>query len=181
MKRQLAYLIPLALLVLNLTPWALYKDTVGFSGKIPVFESLAPSSWKLIEYDASVTGSVTMTTATTTVTPANPPLSTNASFKGFPFGAYFSRSSNTSTSSANSSYSVSAYSWLWATVDGLLVVGLFIAAGWYSRLGTKRRKDLPGASVPIPTEQVTHNPVVFHPDPPAVPQPTVDPQEAKLD
>jgi len=128
--KKLLYLIPLLLVVLNLTPGAIYKDTVGFSGKQTAIENLAPGNWSIISYNMgsslasplalNATASSLQTTSLSTA--INPALSTNAQFKGFPFGAYFNTTTSTTTSYSKATEQVSAWSWLWSTADLLFII-----------------------------------------------------------
>jgi len=132
--KKLLYLIPILLIILNLTPDALYKDTVGFSGKESTVESLAPGNWTIVNYNIgsslasplalNATSSSLQTTNLSTV--INSALSSNAQFKGFPFGAYFNNSDFTTTSYSKATEQISALSWLWSTVDLLLVILVFV-------------------------------------------------------
>jgi hypothetical protein len=172
MKKQLLYLIPLALLALNLTSLALYKDTVGFSGKAPVLQSLAPASWKLLNFDASLSASGQSTTSGTAVS-TNPPLSSGASYKGFPFGAYFKKSSSTTSSSSSSSSDVSAWSWLWVTVDALILIIVFAKVAWLTR---RPAKISPVTTPSTPNPVSTQPPIqAFAPAQPAAPNPAPAP------
>ncbi len=170
MKAKLLYLIPVVLIGLNLTSFSLYKDTVGLSGKPPVLESLAPSHWKLLELNLSYSGGLVTTSSSDTATKSTSVLTNGATYKGFPFAAYFVNSQSSSTANSQSSYSASAWSWLWATVDGLIFVLGFVFAGKLNRRTVVQRAitaPLP-APVSAPVTDVQ----------PAVPvQPVATPQQ----
>ncbi len=121
-----------------------------------VFEAakkLSPTHWKTLEYNVSFSGSLESSTTDTsrsdvdieaflngddstipqqqntlTTSPAPEPVHKDAKFKGFPFGAYFTKNKKTSTGGAESSINISAYSWLWATVDIVLIIGTLVLA-----------------------------------------------------
>ena len=144
--KKLLYLVPFLLIGLSATPVTLYKDKVDFllsknpNAKIEdlsgALTKLSPSHWKMLDYQTSADanlGSASFSldslgnTSTsggnqTTETSKPVPLYLGATFRGFPFAAYFSKSSSTNTTDSSSSTSASGYSWLWAVVDGLLII-----------------------------------------------------------
>lgn len=118
------YLIPLLLLAISATHFSLYKDTVNYnpSGDL---KSLKPSHWKIMDFQLNASFSLSQASASgSSSTNSTKPYSDGAKFNGFPFGFYFVKSESTTIYQ----YSVSAYSWLWASVDILIVVlGLLVA------------------------------------------------------
>jgi len=113
--KKLLYLFPLILLGLNILPVSLYKDTVKQTG----VTALSPSSWHMANESVSFSinlGSISSLSAAN----AAQYVSIGSSFRGFPYGAYFSKSTP--------DYSLSAYSILWAVVDGSLVIVAFMIA-----------------------------------------------------
>lgn len=143
--KKLLYLVPIVLILLSVTPIALYKDKVDFllaknpNAKIDDLASaltkLSPSHWKMLNFNTSASGSlgsisfptdspdgVTMSGNQSPATPKPEPLYEGATFRGFPIAAYFSKDSDTNSGGFTGSTQASGYSWLWATVDGLLVL-----------------------------------------------------------
>lgn len=119
--KKLLYLIPLLLVILCATPFALYKDTVTHGTSL---DSASPRHWKILSVDMSYSGSLDRgSSILQELQPAPPaPYSQAATFKGFPIGAYFNRSSTSNGPVSSSSFSVSAVSWLWSTLDILLIL-----------------------------------------------------------
>jgi hypothetical protein len=130
----LLYLIPLLLLILCDTNWALYRDTVNYSTTPPLL-SLTPSDWQLSNFSVSSSVSLQGLNFGSVGTPptTTPPLNKGASFKGFPFAFYLSSGGSTHNANVNSTASISAWSWLWATADGLLILIALIAAFFVNR------------------------------------------------
>lgn len=119
--KKLLYLLPLILLGLNILPVSLYKDTVKQTG----VTALSPSSWHMANESVSFSinlGSITSLSAASAAQQAKDAqyVSIGSTFRGFPYGAYFSKST--------SDFSLSAYSILWAVVDGSLVIVAFLIA-----------------------------------------------------
>lgn len=191
--KKLLYFIPLVLIGLSALPFSLYKDNVDFllaknpNAKIEDLQTavttLSPSHWKMLGYQTQASASLgtvsfsfdsSDTEATTTQqTPevSKPdPLYKDATFRGFPFGAYFSNSNSTKTATSQSSYSASGYSWLWATVDALLVVVSLVIAFKFNRT----KKGQPVAVQPLtqplaqPYTQPIANPSMMPSDQPQV-------------
>lgn len=137
--KKLLYLIPVILLGLNFLPVSLYKDVVKANG----LYSLTPSHWRY--KTESYSGSINITVnPLSSSTPSNVAqlqkaaaaaefVSSGASFKGFPFGAYFSKSSTSSNSTSSGYYNISAYSILWLSVDGLLILITLLLAVYLNR------------------------------------------------
>lgn len=123
--KKLLYLVPLVLLVLNFLPMSLYKDTVNYGSSL---DTLSPSHWKPRNLEVSFSASVGEAVASGNTGGSAGALSDGATFRGFPAGAYFSRSSDTNTPGVRSSLNVSAWSWLWAGVDGLLLLVSLVVA-----------------------------------------------------
>lgn len=184
--KKLLYLVPFILIGLSALPVSLYKDKVDFllsknpNAKVEdlsgALTKLSPSHWKMIDFQTSVDanlGSVSFSfdssdPATTTdntqvtETPKSEPLYQDAKFRGFPFAAYFSKSSSTKTANSSSSMSASGYSWLWAIVDVLLIVGLLVVS---FKVNRKKKEMAPNAQ-PQATQPVVNTGVVT----PAMPQ-----------
>lgn len=151
--KKLLYLFPLVLLALCATHITLHKDTVTYSpgGGLT---SLKPSHWKLRDYELNTSFSLPQAQAAgNQQSSASQSYSQNAQFNGFPFGFYFSNAK----SSSISSYKVSAYSWLWAAVDGLIIILALLTAIFFNR---PRRKP-----EPVPTNAPTTIDSVY-PSPP---------------
>lgn len=119
--KKLLFLIPLLLIVFCASPFALYKDTVSHGTSL---DSASPSHWKILSIHLSSSGTLgseNLVAADGNI-PKPAPYSQGASFKGFPIGAYFSRSATTNTYNSSSLFSVSAISWLWSTIDLLIIL-----------------------------------------------------------
>ncbi|MEO6760774.1 MAG: hypothetical protein ABI220_00140 [Candidatus Saccharimonadales bacterium] len=163
--KKLFYLIPFALLILNFLPVSVYKDTV----KLVTLSSATPSHWRIAKFDLSA-GSTSLV-PTDAVSPAQAEkianasmyISNGATFRGFPFGAYFSKSSAQGTSSA----SASAYSILWILSDILLIAIAVLTVFYFDR-----RKQSGGVSSGV--SQVTP-PVIAALSQAVTPQPVVSP------
>lgn len=121
--KKLLYLIPVILIILCATPFALYKDTVTMGSSL---DTASPRYWNVsvhVSFSGTLNDSDTAQSA-----PKPSAYSDGATFKGFPIGAYFSRSSSSNSSSSSSSFSVSGWSWLWGLFDILLIAGsLYLA------------------------------------------------------
>jgi hypothetical protein len=161
--KKLLLLIPVVLVLLNVLPIASIKDNVKFGESL---DTLSPSHWKLVDLNAGVTATnidFDFSGETQQQQPTNSadePLSKDASFKGFPFGAYFSRADSQTVGSAqSSSFSASAYSWLWIAVDSLLLIGATFAVFKVNR-GTGKGTS---ANSPAPATPFTPNPNTYAP------------------
>jgi hypothetical protein len=121
--KKLLYLIPVLLIALCLTPFALYKDTVKPGSSL---DTASPSYWK-VSVQISMSGSLTELSSSTS-TPATITYTQNATFRGFPFGAYFNHSSSSTTTNSSSSSAVSGWSWLWGLVDLSIIASTFYLA-----------------------------------------------------
>jgi hypothetical protein len=134
MKNQrILYLIPALLALLCFTPLQLHKDTINFGSSLDTF---SPSHWKLIDLQFGVSASVDSgnTNSSTSASSTQPePVSKDASYKGFPFGAYFSRSTAKKSSTTTSNFSASGWSWLWALVDTLIIIISLLLAVFINR------------------------------------------------
>lgn len=187
--KKLLFLVPLILIGLSASPYALYKDEVdlaaikdpgsleesaaqatSFEEAFELLSKLSPSHWRMLEYDVSASASlenVTLPddTESTDEAPQEPPkpdpLYENARFYGFPAGAYLTKSASGTTANSSGSFDAKAWSWLWAAVDGGLIFATLVLAILINLLGRKK-KD------PAATNQVTSTPY-------AAP-PTVSPQ-----
>ena len=116
MKKAL-YLIPVILLALCLAHVSLHNDAVYYKPG-GTLNSLQPGHWKMRDYNLDASASVSQAAAANSPSTQNEAYSQGAKFYGFPFGFYFSNDLKSSVSSLT----VSAYSWLWGLVDGLLIV-----------------------------------------------------------
>ena len=137
--KKLLYLLPFILIGLSLTPFALYKDTVKYGSSL---DTLSPSHWKVLDMQISFSGSLDTAQE---VDPNEPlpepePVSKNATFKGSPFGAYFSRSE----SSSNGNFNASGYSWLWGGIDLLLIIVSLVVSFKVNR----KKKEMTPVSQP---------------------------------
>lgn len=121
--KKLLYLVPLALFVLCLTPWALHKDTVRFATQ---GAGLSPMHWRLRAYNVGdgTQGARNVFLTDQTVGKAVPPISDGARAYGFPFAFYLSNRG----AGQNSHVDIQAVSWLWLAVDGLIILGTLILA-----------------------------------------------------
>jgi hypothetical protein len=177
--KKLLYLVPLTLLILCATPWALYKDKVdflfstdpkaAFEDIFSAMSKLSPSHWKMIDMethaDATLTPeSTTVDSSETEMTgnnddhtsemPKAEALHEKATFRGFPFGAYLSKNSSSSSQAGSYTLKASAFSWLWVTADALLIVAtLFIAVRMNRRPKTPISDMQPLVAVPSQSAQ----------------------------
>ena len=110
LMKKLLYLIPVLLIVLCATPFALYKDTVKPQGTLYTF---SPSYWKVSIHINSSNDSLTPVNSANSAPTA---FTEKASFKGFPFGAYFSSSNFT------------GWSWLWSLIDLIIIAATLVFA-----------------------------------------------------
>jgi hypothetical protein len=164
--KKLFYLVPFVLIGLSALSVPLYKDKVDFllskdpNAKVEdlsgALTKLSPSHWKMIDFQTNASANLgaasfsfdSSDTSTTTdnppatQTPKTEPLYQGAKFKGFPFAAYFSKSSSTNTANDSSSMSASGYSWLWGIVDLLLIIVSLVIS---FRVNRKKREDSPAA------------------------------------
>lgn len=171
---KLLYLLPILLLGLSLTPVTLYKDKVEFllvKNPNAQFDDLAgavtaldPGHWKMIDYsvnasanfdDISFSFSDTETVEQDYQEPEVPkpePLYQGATFRGFPFAAYFSKDSSTKTANSSSSERASGFSWLWIAIDTLLVIVSLIVAFIVNR---KKRQPIAISQPFVPQTSVS--------------------------
>jgi hypothetical protein len=149
--RKLLYVIPFILIGLSLTPFALYKDNVNYGNSL---DSLSPSHWKILNLQLSFSGSVDSTQSQNPnePLPEPEPVSKDASFKGFPFGAYFSRSET----SQNGNFNASGYSWLWAGIDLLLIIASLIISFTVNRIGKSTASVSQSGTTPTAITPQTH-------------------------
>ena len=145
--------MPFILIGLSLTTFALYKDTVKYGTSL---DTLSPSHWKVIDMQISFSGSLDSFEEVdpNQPTPEPEPVSKGATFKGFPFGAYFSRSE----SSSNGNFNASGYSWLWGAIDLLLIVVSLVVSFKVNR----KKKETTSITQPM-TPQPSVNPAVVTP------------------
>jgi hypothetical protein len=132
--KKLLFLIPLALLILNATPWALYKNTINYTLGHPY--SLSPAYWRqlsLKQAPHSIQFQSTVIVDVSGTLPSAIPLSKDARFYGFPVGFYLKKANILNDSLPGVPFTVTAFSWLWATVDGAIVIVTLLAALWFNR------------------------------------------------
>ena len=146
--KKLLYLIPLLLIVLNVLPFSLYKDTI----KLNTIDSLTPSHWQIASENMSFSGSLGSITPGSNAQAAQSVnlatyVSIGATFRGFPFGAYFSRSVGSNSHGGSSNFDISGYSVLWIFVDGLLVLITILA----TFLINKKQRVSPTANLSPPS------------------------------
>lgn len=142
--KKLLYLIPLLLIVLSFASISVHNDTVSYKPGGDL-QSLTPSHWKMKDYNLNASIDLSQTSNNTSASPKA--YSDGAKFYGFPFGAYFSNDQHYSSSSL----SVSAYSWLWSTVDVLLIVATLLLAILLNRRNNQEPSFQPPADTPTPT------------------------------
>lgn len=144
--KKLLYLLPFLLIGLSLTPFALYKDTVKYGSSL---DTLSPSHWKILDMQISFSGNLDTFEEVdpNKPLPESEPVSKNATFKGFPFGAYFSRSET----SSNGNFNASGYSWLWGGIDVLLIIVSLIVS---FKVNRKKKETIP-APQPVATQPPT--------------------------
>jgi len=133
--KKLLFIIPLALLILNATPWALYKNTVNYALNGHPF-SLSPAYWQqlsLNENHSSYQYQSTVIVDSSGTIPSVIPLSKDARFYGFPVGFYLKKANVLNDSLPGVPYTVTAFSKLWAVVDGAIVIVTLLAALWLNR------------------------------------------------
>lgn len=120
-NKKILYLIPLILVILFFTPFAIYKDSVDMIN----FSNLTPSHWRYLEIDISTQANESRSwviLGTTKPVQNSEPLTKNANFLGFPFASYFSVYEVT-----DESYSrVSGFSWLWTVINLSFIIGSII-------------------------------------------------------
>jgi hypothetical protein len=121
--KKLLFLIPLALLILNATPLAIFKDSVNYIPNGHLF-SLEPSSWKQLSYKIIKRPyqQSTYYIGSSGTTPATEPLSQGARIYGFPISFYLKKNNVVNVGSPNPPAIVSAYNWHWALIDGLIII-----------------------------------------------------------
>jgi hypothetical protein len=144
--KKLIFLIPLAVLALNATPWALYKNTVNYSLDGQLYH-LSPSSWKQLNISIpKANQSIYNTTIIVNrggTPPLVVPLSQGARFYGFPVGFYLKKTDVTTSTLPGTRAVVTAFSWMWATLDGLLVIITVAICLW---INYRRSSFLPYSS-----------------------------------
>ena len=140
--KKLLYLIPLALLVLNAMPLAVYKNTVNYSPNSQSYH-LSPSYWRQLEMKVPkpAFSQSTVFLSSGGTLPSAVPLSKGAQFYGFPAGFYFKKVNVLNYFLPNVPYTVTAFSWLWATADGLIIVITLAAALWFNRRRPSQTSD----------------------------------------
>jgi hypothetical protein len=141
--KKLLYLIPLILIGLSTLPLSLYKDKVdfailknpaSFSGDFSsVLTTLDPQHWKMINFSTSSTGSLEPAAENDTSQSEAEHIYEVAEFHGFPFAAYFSANETSKTSTFTTHTEASGWSWLWATIDAVLIMGTLVFAIMFNR------------------------------------------------
>jgi len=131
--KKLLYLFPLVFLILNATPLALYKNSVNYSPNGRIYQ-LTPSYWRQLSTKVAKTNQSvyesTIITGNAGTPPSAVPISKGARFYGFPMGFYFNNSNVKNNSLPNIPTTVTAYSWLWATLDSFILIIFLVAAIW---------------------------------------------------
>ena len=131
--KKLLFLIPLILLALNATSLALYKNTVNYSQNAQLYH-LSPSYWRQLTMKVPVSNTLsTVFLSSAGTPPSTTPLSKGAQFYGFPAGFYFKNTKVINGTMPGVPYTVTAFSWLCATVDGLVVVIALVIVLWFIR------------------------------------------------
>jgi|GEM_PF-4706500 len=132
--KKLLFLIPLVLLILNVTPWALYKNSVNYTLNGHPY-SLSPAYWRQLSLNENSHSSYqsTVIVDSSGTTPSAVPLSKDARFYGFPVGFYLKKANVLNGSLPGVPYTVTAFAWLWAVVDGTIVIVTLLAALWFNR------------------------------------------------
>ena len=132
--KKLLFAIPAILLLLCVTPWALYKDHVQFAAS---GAGLTPSHWRLRAYSIGGSSDLTRNLFLTdnTVGKAVPAISEGARYYGFPFAFYLTNHGASKASEVD----IKALSWLWLTVDMALVLGALAAAAACNRRMSRNR------------------------------------------
>ncbi len=141
--KKLLYLIPLVFIALSAAGISLHKDTVSYKAGADL-QSLTPSHWKLQDYSLNV--SVDLSKTANTDSQQFKAYSDGAKFYGFPFGAYFTNKQNSSVSGLD----VSAYSWLWGLVDGLIIIIALLLAWIINRMRPSAESLINSLSQPQP-------------------------------
>lgn len=188
--KKLLYLIPLILIVLNLLSFSLYKDTV----RLNKLNSLTPSHWLIASENLSASvnlGNVTPVSNSQAAQEANAAsyVSIGSTFKGFPFGAYFSKNNSSNSPGVSSSFDISAYSILWIFVDGLLVlITLLIAFFINRRQSVAPATNLSSINPPVegqlpnyPQQISTPTATPVQPNPQFIPGTPITPQQPLQD
>jgi hypothetical protein len=130
--KKLFYIIPVILAILCALHFNVHNDTINHNPQGDL-ASLKPSHWKTREYNIDASVSLAQPSSAGSSSQTNTPLSQRGKFYGFPFGFYVVNQQST----ANSSVNFSAYSWLWATVDGLLIILTIVLAFFINRRETE--------------------------------------------
>jgi hypothetical protein len=134
--KRLLFLLPLILLALNVTHVSLYKPSVNYSPNGQLYH-LTPASWRQKSIKIAAPQNPYMQSGPLMgnggMAPSSEPLSHNAKFNGFPLGFYFSNHLSNDNSFVGQSVTITAYSWLWAIIDGLIVVAALALALVYNR------------------------------------------------
>lgn len=143
--KKLLYLLPVVLVGLSAASIPLYKDRVdyayysneGSSGDIfSDITKISPNHWKMLNLSTDASGGLDDTAVTedsagsaaTNEQSLADHLYKDAKYYGFPAAAYFTKSSTIKTSSFSSTTKASGWSYLWAGVDGALVLGTLLLA-----------------------------------------------------
>ena len=169
--KKLLYLIPFILIALSVAGISLHKDTVSYKQGADL-QSLTPSHWKLQDY--SVNASIDLSKTSTSTAQQFKAYTDGAKFYGFPFGAYFTNKEVTGSSSLD----ISAYSWLWGTVNLLvLLIALLLVIAFNRASGQNARYTPPVAGPqpepvhvqPPPSQSFTPIPDATAPATPSIP------------
>lgn len=198
--KKLFYLIPVILLGLSASSFSLYIDKVDYAiVKDPdvevkqtadTYTMLSPSHWKMINYETS--GPIRPVEVTDNGDYIPPKaFHETAKFYGFPVAAFFAKSDDSRTLLSSYTVHATAYSWLWAAFDGLLVLVSLAAAYILNRKkyvsGSSDVAPVPAAVPPpseppnadmpsvVPAETATPSVAPLTPEQPVAPMPATSP------
>ncbi|HUC96599.1 MAG TPA: hypothetical protein VMR16_02955 [Candidatus Saccharimonadales bacterium] len=143
--KKIIFLVPLVLLALNATPWALYKNNVNYSSNGQLYH-LLPSYWRQLDITVAKAAhqsvyNSTIIVSSTGTQPLAIPLSHGAHFLGFPVGFYLKNNDVITNSLPGTPAVVTAFSWLWVTVDSLLFVAALAICIWVNHRRTSPSRD----------------------------------------
>ena len=181
--KRLLFLLPLLFIVLNVLPLSLQKDQVQLNSN---GKTLTPSSWQIIHNTR--TGPASAFIADPNIDPQKtteqPTTSqvVSTTYRGFPFGAYVHEPQVI----AAGRFTVTAWQWLWAALDIVIVLTTLVLAWAVNRRPRKAKlQEFPAhlaqpiaAPQPQPAPQPTNidyklpDPVIV---PPTVAQPPQQP------
>jgi hypothetical protein len=126
--KKLLFAVPIILLLLCVTPFALLKDQVHFAS---TGAGLTPGHWRLRAYSIGGSSDLTRNLFLTdnTVGKAVPAISEGAHYYGFPFAFYLTNHGASKASEVD----IQALSWLWLAVDMAFILGTLAGAAALNR------------------------------------------------